>query len=159
MRIVSRQSATARLNAATASIIPILIRRLACGLILTAAAVTSAVADPRTDYILNCMGCHVADGSGAPGKVPSMRESLVALSSTPEGRRYLIQVPGASQSPLSDLELANLLSWMVRSLSSLPVPTSFTEFTAAEVGAARKTPLVQVRATRARLLAESTPKR
>jgi hypothetical protein len=141
------------LRAATTSFV-------ASGLILAAAVgVTPALADPQTDYILNCMGCHVANGSGAAGKVPSMRESLVPLSSTPEGRRYLIQVPGASQSPLSDRALANLLSWMVRSLSSVPVPKTFIEFTAAEVGAVRKTPLVHVRETRARLLAETAPER
>jgi hypothetical protein len=102
--------------------------------------------------MLNCMGCHLADGSGAAGKVPSVRDSLGILARSSAGRRYLVQVPGASQSPLSDLELAQLLSWMVRNLSAQPVPADFTDFTAAEVAGYRRFPLIDVRDTRARLL-------
>lgn len=107
----------------------------------------------KANYMLNCMGCHVADGSGAPGKVPSLRDSLVALSTSAAGRRYLVQVPGASQSVLSNLELAQVLNWMVRNLSAQPVPRQFVDFTAREVARHRGTPLVNVGATRARLLA------
>jgi len=106
----------------------------------------------QANYMLNCMGCHLADGSGAAGKVPSMRESLVMLSGSRAGRRYLVQVPGASQSPLSDLELAQVLTWMVRNLSAGTVPPDFKDFTAAEVAAYRGAPLLNVRETRARLL-------
>jgi mono/diheme cytochrome c family protein len=106
----------------------------------------------QANYMLNCMGCHLADGSGAAGKVPSVRDSLRILSRSSAGRRYLVQVPGASQSPLSDLELAQVLSWMVRNLSAQAVPPDFTDFTAAEVAGYRRSPLVEVRDTRARLL-------
>jgi hypothetical protein len=106
----------------------------------------------QANYMLNCMGCHLADGSGAAGKVPSVRDSLVILSRSSAGRRYLVQVPGASQSPLSDLELAQVLSWMVRNLSARAVPPDFADFTAAEVAGYRRSPLVAVRDTRARLL-------
>lgn len=111
------------------------------------------VSQPQINYMLNCMGCHVADGSGSPGKVPSLRNSLVPLAGSPAGRRYLIQVPGAAQSPLSNVELARVLSWMVRNLSAQAVPRGFVDFTAAEVAAYRKSPLVNVREVRARLLA------
>jgi mono/diheme cytochrome c family protein len=107
----------------------------------------------QANYMLNCMGCHLADGSGAAGKVPSVRDSLLILSGSPAGRRYLVQVPGAALSPLSDLELAQVLSWMVRNLSAQTVPPDFTDFTAAEVAGYRRSPLVNVRETRARLLA------
>jgi hypothetical protein len=106
----------------------------------------------QANYMLNCMGCHLPDGSGAPGKVPSVRESLLTLASSAAGRRYLVQVPGASQSPLSDLELAQVLSWMVRNLSVRAVPPDFADFTAAEVAGYRRSALVNVRETRARLL-------
>ena len=106
----------------------------------------------QANYMLNCMGCHLADGSGAAGKVPSVRDSLVILTGSSAGRRYLVQVPGASQSPLSDLELAQVLNWMVRNLSARPVPADFAEFTAAEIAAYRRSPLVNVRETRAQLL-------
>lgn len=122
---------------------------------LATLAITAApgrAASPRIDYMLNCMGCHVPDGSGAPGKVPSLRESLVPLAGTPAGRRYLIEVPGASQSPLSDAALARLLNWMVHHLSALPVPRDFVDFTAEEVARSRGTRLVNVREVRKRLL-------
>jgi hypothetical protein len=64
-----------------------------------------------------------------------------------------VQVPGASLSPLSDLELAQVLNWMVRNLSVRTVPSDFRDFTAAEVASYRRSPLVNVRETRARLLA------
>jgi hypothetical protein len=130
---------------------------LVCSLIAAPALVSAGqpaqrTAQPQANYMLNCMGCHIADGSGAPGKVPSVRDFLVRLASSAAGRRYLVQVPGASQSPLSNLELAQVLSWMVRNLSAQPVPRDFVDFTADEVARYRKTPLVDVREARARLL-------
>ncbi len=106
--------------------------------------------------MLHCMGCHLPDGSGAEGKVPSVRESLVRLSSSGPGRRYLVQVPGSSQSPLSNLELAQVLNWMVRNLSAHAVSADFTDFTAAEVAGYRRSTLVNVRETRGRVLAAAT---
>ncbi len=103
--------------------------------------------------MLNCMGCHLPDGSGAKGKVPSLRESLALLSTSSPGRRYLVQVPGSSQSPLSNEELAQVLNWMVRNLSAQDAPRDFTDFTASEVASYRRRTLVNVRETRAQLLA------
>jgi hypothetical protein len=111
-----------------------------------------ARADPHTDYMLDCMGCHRADGSGVAGKVPDMRASLAPLSATAAGRRYLVQVPGVAQSPLSSRDLAQLLNWMMHHLSGQPVPKGFEAFTPREVAADRKTPLVDVVGTRQRLL-------
>jgi hypothetical protein len=138
-------------------------RGVCCGLscaVVCSCTATQLLAQPpvptppaQANYMLNCMGCHVADGSGAPGKVPSLRDTLVPLAMSPGGRRYLVQVPGASQSALSDLELAQLLGWMVRNLSARSVPPDFADFTASEVARYRRYPLVDVRGTRARLLA------
>ena len=110
----------------------------------------------QANYMLNCMGCHLADGSGATGKVPSVRDSMLTLARSTAGRRYLVQVPGAALSPLTDLELAQVLSWMVRNLSARTIPSDFRDFTAAEVASYRRSPLVAVRETRARLLAAAT---
>jgi cytochrome c553 len=132
------------------------VRRRLPRAILVLATVASgaalAAADPQANYMLHCMGCHVADGSGSPGRVPSVRESLPVLSASAAGRRFLVQVPGAAQSPLSDLELAQVLSWMIRNLSDRPVSSDFRDFSAEEVARYRKTPLVDVRGTRAQLL-------
>jgi hypothetical protein len=117
------------------------------------AVASSAVAyQPQVNYQLHCMGCHLADGAGVAGRLPSMRGTLVPFSAIPRGRDYLLRVPGVAQSPLSDAELATLMNWMVRNLSDVPVPPDFVEYTAGEVGRARQQPLVQVREARRRLL-------
>ena len=130
-------------------------RRLRRAVLALAAVVSAgalAGADPQANYMLRCMGCHAADGSGSPGRVPSVRESLPALSASDAGRRFLVQVPGAAQSPLSDLELARVLSWMIRNLSDRAVSKDFRDFSAEEVARYRRTPLVDVPGTRAQLL-------
>ena len=107
---------------------------------------------PLVNYQLRCMGCHLADGSGQPGRVPSIRRSLALFSATPEGRDYVIRVPGVAQSPLSDEDTAALLNWMARNLSDLKVPPGFADYSEAEVHGLRDRPLVRVSAIRARLL-------
>jgi hypothetical protein len=108
--------------------------------------------EPQANYMLNCMGCHLEDGSGAPGKVPSLRNTLLPFAQTAAGRRYLVQVPGTSQAALSDREIAELLNWMIRSLSGGPVPRDLGDFTAAEVASYRSQQLRDGAATRTRLL-------
>ena len=107
--------------------------------------------EPQINYMLQCMGCHTPDGSGEPGRVPSLKSTLAPFAASPAGRRFIVQVPGASQSKLSDAELAQLLNWMIENLSSAR-PSSYTRFTAAEVTSYRRTPLVGVEAARAKLL-------
>ncbi len=113
---------------------------------------------PAVNFQLNCMGCHLADGSGEAGRVPSLRRSLVAFSATPEGRQYVIRVPGVAQSPLSDAQIAALLNWMARNLSDVALPTGFADYTEAEVKKLRSHPLAQVSAMRARLLKAAAAK-
>jgi hypothetical protein len=107
---------------------------------------------PLVNFQLNCMGCHLADGSGESGRVPSIRRSLVLFSATAAGREYVIRVPGVAQSPLSDEETAALLNWMARNLSDLPLPPGFADYSAAEVKRSRDHPLAEVRIVRARLM-------
>jgi len=107
---------------------------------------------PVVNYQVHCMGCHLADGSGQPGRVPSVRRSLVLLSASPEGRDFVVRVPGVAQSPLSSEDTAALLNWMARNLSDLKVPPGFADYSAAEVQSLRGHPLVRVSALRARLL-------
>jgi len=117
-----------------------------------AAAAPVGALEPHVNYQVYCMGCHLADGSGAADRVPSMRRTLVKFSALPEGREFLVRVPGAAQAPLSDADLAILMNWMVRNLSELPVPADFVEYTAAEVGRVRHQPLVKVVDLRRELL-------
>jgi hypothetical protein len=106
---------------------------------------------PVVNYQLRCMGCHLADGSGQPGRVPSIRRSLVLFSASPEGRDYVVRVPGVAQSPLSDEDTASLLNWMARNLSDFAVPRDFADYSAAEIHGLRDRPLVRVSRIRARL--------
>lgn len=116
----------------------------------TGPCVRAAVAyRPRIDYELNCQGCHLADGSGEAGRVPSLRRVIVPFAGIPAGRRYLIQVPGVSESSLSDRATAAVLNWMIQRLSDVPVPPHFVPFTTAEVARWRRIPLTNVAATRA----------
>jgi mono/diheme cytochrome c family protein len=107
--------------------------------------------EPQINYMLQCMGCHTPDGSGEPGRVPPIKATLAPFAMSAAGRRFLVQVPGSSQSRLSDAELADVLNWMIETLS-VAKPAGFVHFTAAEVADYRRTPLVGVRAARERLI-------
>lgn len=121
--------------------------------VLSATAANAAWSyQPAVNYQLHCMGCHLADGSGESGRVPSIRRTLLLFSSSPAGRNYVIRVPGVAQSPLSDADTAALLNWMTRSLSDLKVPAGLADYSAAEVHDARGRPLARVKALRAHLL-------
>jgi hypothetical protein len=113
--------------------------------------------EPSVNYMLQCMGCHTPDGRGEPGHVPSIRDTLVPFATTAAGRKFLVQVPGSAQSKLSDAELAEVLNWMIDNLSASPKPPQLTRFTAVEVAAYRRTPLVAVAAVRAKLVAAALP--
>lgn len=127
-------------------------RRLLLASVLLSAPWRAVFAyEPQINYMLQCMGCHTPDGSGEPGRVPSVRTTLVPFSKIPAGRRFLVQVPGVAQSTLSDAELACLLNWMIGHLSG-PGRHQFTPFSAAEVSHYRATPLTDVRTARAKLV-------
>jgi mono/diheme cytochrome c family protein len=130
------------------------VRRTLGALVLALGATSAAAYEPRVNYQLQCMGCHTADGAGQPGRVPSVRDSLGRLALTPEGRSYLIRVPGVAQSPLSDADTAAVLNWMIKTLSDSP-PERFDAITAEEVARWRHQPLADVTAARARLLSGS----
>lgn len=126
-------------------------RALAAALVLVLAAAPAA-ASPELDYMLHCQGCHLPDGGGKPGAVPPLGNSVGRFAALPEGREFLVRVPGSAQSPLDDASLAALLTWMVRRFG--PVPPGFEPFSAREVARLRTPPLVDVAARRRALLAQ-----
>jgi mono/diheme cytochrome c family protein len=96
-------------------------KRLAALLVLGAAP---ASADPglATLYIWHCSGCHGAMGHGVPERgIPDLHDagSYVAL---PEGRAYLAQVPGISQSNLDDATAARMLNYVLGRFSAASLP-------------------------------------
>lgn len=121
----------------------------ACAALIASAA---QALEPRTNWQLQCMGCHHPDGAGELDRVPSLRETLVPFAAIDEGRSFMIRVPGVAQSALKDAEVADLLNWMVQNLSAVAVPADYRSFTTAEVAAARREPLAAVKAERERLL-------
>lgn len=105
------------------------------------------------DYMLNCQGCHLPDGSGNPQRaVPNFRDSLGKFLQVEGGREFLVQVPGAAMSDLSDEKLAILTNWMLNRFSPRELPPNFEPYTAAEVSALRVSPLIDVSGTRESLL-------
>jgi mono/diheme cytochrome c family protein len=121
--------------------------RSAAAALAAAALVSVAHATPEQDYMLYCMGCHGADAQGLPGKIPPLAASLALFMRTAAGRNYVLRVPGAANSALSDAQLTAVLNWLAeRFPAGGPVrPAPFTE---AEVRQVRRSPLASVQATR-----------
>jgi len=91
----------------------------------------------QTLWMLNCQGCHRADGSGAGSEVPAMPGIVARFLTVPGGREFLIRVPGVATSPLDDRSLALLVNWMLARFDPGHIPGDFTPFTAEEVSGFR----------------------
>lgn len=96
---------------------------------------------PAKNYMLDCQGCHMPDGSGYPGRVPALRGNVARYLSVPEGRSYIVQVPGSAQSMLSNQDLTDVLNWIVRTMDPEHLPANFVPYQVDEVAALRKNPL------------------
>jgi hypothetical protein len=108
----------------------------------------AARASPAQDYMLYCMGCHGAQAQGVSGKVPPLAHSIGLFMRTAAGRDYLLRVPGAANSALSDAQLAAVMNWLAEEFNSEELTADYRKFTAAEVGARRHIPLGSVLAAR-----------
>ena len=95
-------------------------------------------ASPRINYLLYCTGCHAANGAGKPPNVPSLRDELGRMISVPEMRSYLVRIPGASQAPISDADLTDVINWLLHEFNSETLPANFEEYTVEEVASARR---------------------
>jgi len=107
----------------------------------------AASASPGEDYMLYCMGCHGAEARGVPGKIPPLAGALARFMRTSEGRNYVLRVPGAANSALSDTRLAAVLNWLTERYG-VPDEARPAPFTEEEVTRARRVPLANVQATR-----------
>jgi mono/diheme cytochrome c family protein len=107
----------------------------------------------RFNYQMFCQGCHTPDGTGA-NAVPRMKDAVGWFTTTPEGRAYLVRVPGSATSALDDESLAEVLNWIMREFAGSSANPAFTLYTADEVGALRREPLNEVVQYRAALLAD-----
>ncbi len=113
-------------------------------------AITTSV---RSRYVAHCAGCHGMDGAGSViGRVPDMR-GLAQFLRVPGGREFVVSVPGVMGSGLTDQEVADVTNWVLANLASKPLPEGHLPYTRDEVRRVRAQPLLDVAATRARLVA------
>ena len=121
-------------------IIPVLI--LSCVSIFPASAEEQVQAQAKFNWMMNCQGCHQANGAGSKDGAPDMRGMVSRFLSVEGGREYLSQVPGVAYAPIDDQQLAELMNWLLAEYDKDHVPEDFVPFTGAEVGKLRKSPLV-----------------
>ncbi len=125
---------------------------LAAALALTASGLVSTTAraeTPHVNYLIHCAGCHLQDGTGKVGEVPDLGQMMGRFATFPEGRAFLVQVPGTSQSPLDNEDTAALLNWMLATFGNTE---SVEPYTTEEVEGYRATRLSNVRGARAALI-------
>ena len=119
---------------------------------LAGVATAASAWSPETNYRLNCEGCHLADGTATPGKVPALAGSVARFLRVPGGRAYLARVPGVANAVLADADLAALLDWTLHRFDAADLPPDFVPYTAVEVGRWRAAPFIDVAAERRQLL-------
>lgn len=107
-----------------------------------------AFAGPGQDYMLYCMGCHGAQAQGVPGRIPPLAGTLGLYMRSPIGRDYVLRVPGAASSVLSDAQLASVLNWVADQFDAAHLSADVPRFTTEEVTRSRHTPLANVLSTR-----------
>jgi hypothetical protein len=103
-------------------------------------------------YTLHCSGCHGAAGHGVPERgIPDLHNagSYVAL---PQGRAYLVQVPGISQSRLDDATAARILNYVLARFSAADLPADFKPYTVDEVTRLRTDKASDAETRRAQIL-------
>lgn len=124
-------------------------RGLPAALVLTALALAAGplpalAGDPAQSYELDCMGCHGVAALGVPGKIPPLAHSFARFMRSPRGRDYVLRVPGAADSPLSDSDLAAVLNWIAQRFDSEDLRSDTRPFTAQEVARVRHHPMLAV---------------
>ena len=110
---------------------------------------------PAVNYQLQCAGCHLPQGQGAPrNDVPRMTGFVGNFLRVDGGREFLVRVPGVAQSALDDGQLAELLNWILArdGMAGASTPEDAAPYTRAEVERIRATRLSNLPDTRARLI-------
>jgi hypothetical protein len=130
---------------------------LLAGLVLAAAA-PCGQADVKVyrgserDYVLHCSGCHSMDGSGHPEfGVPDFRNQVGYFLRLPEGRAFLMQVPGLLNAGLPDDRGAAVTNYVIKTFAGDSFPRDFLPYTAEEAKRYRESRPADVAARRAQL--------
>ena len=107
-----------------------------------AVAGTTTLSHTQSVYVSHCGGCHGIEGISGPTFVPTLRKSVGSFACTPEGRAYLVRVPGVSMSLIRDDQtLADVMNFVLITLGEGSTPPWFKPYTAAEVHTWRAHPL------------------
>jgi hypothetical protein len=127
------------------------------GMLLAAAAPCSQ-ADVKVyhgsehDYVLHCSGCHSMDGSGHPEfGVPDFRNQVGYFLRLPEGRAFLMQVPGLLNAGLPDARRAAVTNYVVKTFAGDSLPPDFLPYTTEEAKRYRENRPADIAARRAQL--------
>jgi hypothetical protein len=131
---------------------PRTIGRAAAALLYAWGGLAASEQPAEVNYMIHCMGCHLADGSGSPPQVPDVRGEMGRLLAVEGGREYLVQIPGAATAPVSDGELAAIINYMLSAFSGETLPPDFEPFTEGEVQRLRPHWLSDPEPVRQRLL-------
>jgi hypothetical protein len=102
--------------------------------------------------VLFCGGCHGTAGTGVPHRVPALKVTIGRFLRADGGRELLLRFPGVVNSQLSDAALADVMNLCVARFGGADRPADLRPYTATEVHAARATPLLNVRRSRAELM-------
>ncbi len=111
----------------------------AAALTLSGGAAIGQSYQPASNYLQHCAGCHLSDGTGFPPEVPILRVDLGYLLDNPEGRDFMLRVPGVTGVPISAEEVVGLMNWLIETF--YPGRSDFIPFTVDEVEAGRARPL------------------
>jgi hypothetical protein len=108
--------------------------------------------DPATMYMMECQGCHLADGGGGLNSIPALRNNVAKFPGVPGGREYLVQVPGVALSSLSNQDITAVLNWMLPQFGPVEWTRRYAPYTVEEVATLRKHPLTEIGGRRADLI-------
>ena len=113
-----------------------------CATVLALGAeVTPRIEGAPGAYLLYCGGCHGINGQSSDAAVPSLKGQVDAFLCLPAGREYIVRLPNVAFAPLSDPQLAELMNFVV-GLGHTREGKGDAPYTAAEVGALRRKPLL-----------------
>lgn len=106
---------------------------LTLALTATAFAADKSVTRAKTDYLLHCSGCHGQDGTGKPtAGIPRFTDQVGYFLKLPEGRAFLMQVPGLLSANMPDDRAAAVVTWMIREFAGPSMPEKLEPYTAEE---------------------------
>jgi len=117
--------------------------------------ISKAGYSPATNWQLQCVGCHLQGGEGSRrGDTPKMKDFVGNFLKVEGGREFLVRVPGAAQSALSDTQLAELLNWLLREdgMAGRSMPAQYRPYTGEEISAIRRNTILNLPGTRAGLI-------